>query len=143
MPKISRRTALTRGGQAVAVAAAFPVIHNIAAEAAEADAEMLDLEHQLAEARETSARFWKSVSGYSLKEEPAIEEKARPLDDRVVELERQIAEVPAQGLAGVGVKLRLAARWIKVNKGNETEDLCALSAHDAVERLLIAGKNAG
>ncbi len=40
MPKISRRTALARGGQAVAVAAAFPVIHNIAAEAAQGDAEV-------------------------------------------------------------------------------------------------------
>ena len=68
-----------------------------------ADAGLLELERQLAEARETSARFRKSVSGYSLEEEPAILEKVRPLDDRVDELECQIAKAPAQGLAGVGV----------------------------------------
>ena len=41
MPEISRRTALARGGQAVAAAAVLPVISNIAADAAEADAELL------------------------------------------------------------------------------------------------------
>ena len=40
MPKISRRTALTRGGQVVAVAAAIPVIPAITAEAAGDDAEV-------------------------------------------------------------------------------------------------------
>ncbi len=39
MPKISRRTALKRGGQAVAVAAAFPIA-GISANAAGGDAEL-------------------------------------------------------------------------------------------------------
>ncbi len=48
MPKISRRTALARGGQAVAVAAAFPVVASVAASSAEGDAhlEALDREYR-------------------------------------------------------------------------------------------------
>ena len=47
MPKISRRNALARGGQAVAVAAAFPVVASVAATNAEGDAhlEALDREY--------------------------------------------------------------------------------------------------
>ncbi len=44
MPKISRRIALARGGQAIAVAAAFPVVASVAASSAEgqaADAKLL------------------------------------------------------------------------------------------------------
>ena len=101
-----------------------------------ADAELLELERQVVEARETSARFWKSVSGYSLEEEPAIKKKAGPLDDRVDALECQIAKTPAQGLIGVGVQLRVAACFIREMGQGAVGDLCALSAHEAVERLL-------
>ena len=55
MPKISRRTALARGGQAVAVAAAFPVIPNLAAEAVQAFADSLEGPSDASRARKQSA----------------------------------------------------------------------------------------
>ena len=65
MPKISRRTALARGGQAIAVAAALPVVASVTASSAEGDAhlEALDREYwkrlkEQSRAREDSDLAW-------------------------------------------------------------------------------------
>ncbi len=104
MPKISRRTALARGGQAVAVAAILPVIPNIAAKAAEGDAELLDLEAQVLRLiDEMNAGLCKNAQG-------DISEEAMTREEW---LEAAIARLPARTLKGVAVKLRRQRYWIK------------------------------
>ncbi len=103
MPEISRRTALTRGGQAVAAAAVLPVISNIAADAAEGDAELLDLEAQVTRLNDEISAGLHGIKG-------DITEEAMALEDN---LEAAIARHPARTLEGVAVKLRRQRYWIE------------------------------
>ncbi len=69
-----------------------------------------------------------------------------PADAGLLELERQIATGAAKGLTGVAVKLRLADSILKEMHRDELhlpEIVSVQSALETVERLLIAGKNAG
>lgn len=56
--------------------------------------------------------------------------------DREYAFEDVICTRPAQTFEGVAVKLRLAAHWIEVEEKDGVEDRCALSALEAVERLI-------
>ncbi len=127
MPKISRRTALRRGGKAIS-----------------ADAELLELEKQLTKLREEEAAIREPLKGVtSVEEERPIVDAAEKVDEKAREIETRIAETPAQGLVGVAVQLRVAAYLIKLMEKDAVEDLCALSAHEAVERLLKEQEAAG
>ena len=103
MPEISRRTVFTRGGQAVAAAAVLPVISNIAADAAEGDAELLDLEAQVTRLIDEIKAGLHSIKG-------DITEEAMAHEDN---LEAAIARHPARTLEGVAVKLRRQRYWIE------------------------------
>ncbi len=108
------------------------------------DAELLELEKRLTELREEEAAIREPLRGVtSVEEERPIVAAAEKVDEKAMRIETRIAEIPAQGLVGVAVQLRVAAYNIKLMEKEEVEDLCALSAHEAVERLLIDGKNAG
>ncbi len=102
MPKISRRAALARGGRTLTAAAILPVIPGLTAEAAEGDAELLDLEAQVLRLiDEMNAGLCKNAEG-------DISEEAIAREDN---LEAAIAWHPARTLEGVAVKLRRQRYW--------------------------------
>ena len=85
-----------------------------------------------------------SVQGLSLEQTRTLEERSSKIDGEILEIEARIAEAPAQGLVGVGVKLRLADFYRDPDLRDEAQQqACTRTALEAVERLLIAGKNAG
>ncbi len=113
-------------------------------QAVSADAELLELEKQLTELREEEAAIREPLKGVaSVEEERPIVAAADKVDEKAMQVETRIAETPARGLVGVAVQLRVAAYFIRDMGLDDVEDRCALSAHEAVERLLIADKNAG
>ena len=79
-----------------------------------ADAELLELEKRLEEVRQTP-------TGETDKE---IDEKA----DRLLGLERRIATVPAKGLTGIAVKLRLVNFLIGLASQRDFERLLQRAA---------------
>ncbi len=103
MPNSSRRTAIRRGGQAVAVAAAFPVISNLTAEAAVGDAELLDLEAQVLRLLD------EQNAGLCNNAEGDVSEEAIAHEDR---LEAAIMRAVAHTPQGIAVKLRRARYWL-------------------------------
>ncbi len=103
MPKMSRRTALARGGRAITVAAILPLA-GIPAIAAEGDAELLDLEAQVLRLiDEQNAGLCNNAQG-------DVSEEAIAQEDN---LEAAIARHPARTLEGVAVKLRRQRYWIE------------------------------
>ncbi len=110
--KISRRETLARGGQAIAVAAVLPLACVPAkADAAGADAELLDLEAQVLRLiDEMNAGLCKNAEG-------DISDEALTREEN---LEAAIARHPARTLEGVAVKLRRQRYWI--------EDVCCEEA---------------
>ncbi len=101
------------------------------AQRAPTDAGLLELEKQLEEARQIS-----------IETDEEFDEKA----GKVLGLEKQITTIPAEGLTGIAVKLRLADGILKQMHRDELhlpEIVGVQSALETVERLLIAGKNAG
>ncbi len=113
-------------------------------QAVSADAKLLELERRLNELRQEEAAIRERLSGVvSVGEEAPIVAAAEKVNEKAMEIEIRIADTPARGLVGVAVQLRVAAYFIKLMEKDAVEDLCALSAHEAVERLLIVGKNAG
>ena len=111
MSKISRRTALGRGGQAVAIATVFPLACVSAkADATEGDAVLLDLEAQVLRLIDEVNAGLHSSKGDVTAEAMAHEE----------DLEAAIARHPARTLEGVAVKLRRQRYWI--------EDICCQDA---------------
>ena len=126
MSNITRRTALTRGGQAVAVAAALPVISNIAADAAEGDAELLGLEAQVLRLiDEMNAGLCKNAQG-DISDEALTREEW---------LEAAIARHPARTLEGVAVKLRRQRYWIEEIYCHEDAPRFVASALADLDRL--------
>ncbi len=102
MPKISRRTALARGGRALTVAAVLPLA-GIPAVAAEGDAELLDLEAQVLRLiGEQNAGLCNDAAGDVSSETVA----------REYGLESAIMQTPARTPQGVAVKLRRARYWL-------------------------------
>ena len=109
-----------------------------------ADAKLLELERRLTELRQEEAAIREPLKGVaSVEEERPIVAAAEKVDEKAMEIETRIAETPARGLVGVAVQLRVAAYLIKLMEKDEAEDLCALSAHEAVERLLKEQEAAG
>ena len=123
MPKLSRRTALTHGGQVVAAAAVLTALPSIVH--AKEDAALLDLERQwdLAVARYRKCREakWKAVDDLPpsqrwipdtpfLRETPHVKELIN-LEDRAERdmrvIEDRMTETPAQTIHGVAAKLRV------------------------------------
>ncbi len=105
MPKISRRAALARGGRALTAAAVFPIAGvSVEAEAAEGDAELLDLEAQVLRlVGEQNAGLCNNAEG-------DVSEEAIAHEDN---LEAAIARHRARTLEGVAVKLRRQRSWIE------------------------------
>ncbi len=139
MPKITRRTALARGGQAVAVAAAtaFPVISNTVADAAEGDAEMVSMWHKhcALEAKYNAAAIAADRAGGF---EPG--EKADALLEQAFELTERILVTPARTPAGIAVKLKSAVLVDDMEKDVKEEPMltvprAVLSALADAERL--------
>ncbi len=108
MPKISRRAALARGGRALTAAAILPVAGLGPApwgeaDAAEGDAELLDLEAQVLRLiDEMNAGLCKNAEG-------DISEEAIAHEDR---LEAAIMRTVAHTPQGIAVKLRRQRYWL-------------------------------
>ncbi len=104
MPKISRRTALARGGRTLTAAAILPVaVIAVEAGTAEGDAELLDLEAQVLRLiGEQNAGLCNNAQG-DVSEE-AVEHENR--------LEAAIMRHPARTLDGIAVKLRRQRYWL-------------------------------
>ncbi len=103
MPKISRRTALARGGRTLTVAAILPVIPGLTAEAAEGDAGLLDLEAQVLRLLdEMNAGRCNNAQG-DISEEAMIREDW---------LEAAIMRTAARTPQGIAVKLRRQRYWL-------------------------------
>ncbi len=103
MPKISRRTALARGGRTLTVAAILPVIPGLTAEAAEGDAGLLDLEAQVLRLLdEMNAGRCNNAQG-DISEEAMIREDW---------LEAAIIRTAARTPQGIAVKLRRQRYWL-------------------------------
>ena len=84
------------------------------------------------------------MQGLSLEQARTLEERSSKIDGEILEIEARIAEAPAEGLVGVAVKLRLADFCRDPDLRDEAQyQACMRTALEAVERLLIAGKNAG
>ncbi len=125
MPKISRRTALARGGQAVAAAAVFPIAGTPAV-AAEGDAELLNLEAQVLRLiDEMNAGLCKNAEG-------DISDEALTREEWI---EAAIARHPARTLEGIAVKLRRQRYWIEEIYCHEDAPRFVASALADLERL--------
>ncbi len=93
------------------------------------DGHLLELEERLEEARQipmptgaTDAEFEEHAS-------------------KTLGPEKQIATVPAKGLTGVAVKLRLAlSLFEETNYGSPTEVVCTKTALETINRLLKGGE---
>ena len=106
------------------------------------DAGLLDLESR-----------WYALQGVTggIRENMRAFEQDQPLEERLAEtegeickIEAQIASAPAAGLVGVGVKLRLLDLYRDPDLRDEAQhQACTRTALEAVERMLIGGKNAG
>ncbi len=83
------------------------------------------------------------MQGLSLEQARTLEERSSKIDGEILKIEARIAEAPAEGLVGVAVKLRLADFYRDPDLRDEAQhQACVQTALAAVERLLIAGKNA-
>ena len=101
-----------------------------AGKAVSADAELLELEKRLEEARQIPVE---------------TDEEFDKKGNKMIGLENQIAAVPAEGPIGVAVKLRLADRILKQMHRNELhlpEIVGVQSALETVERLAKAVETA-
>ncbi len=126
MPKISRRTALARGGRALTAAAILPVIPGLTVEAAKGDAGLLDLEAQVIRLiDEQNAGLCNNAAG-------DVSEEAIAHEDN---LEAAIARHPARTLEGVAVKLRRQRYWIEEIYCHEDAPRFVASALADLERL--------
>ncbi len=104
MPKISRRTALARGGRTLTVAAILPVAGvSVEADAAEGDAELLNLEAQVLRLID------EMNAGRCNNAEGDISKEAMTREDW---LEAAIMRTAAHTPQGIAVKLRRQRYWL-------------------------------
>ena len=104
MSKISRRTALTRCGKAVAAAAVLPVILNPTAEAAQGDAELVSMWHDYrAQITKLNAALHRAEEGDALFAQAS-------------ELVERILVTQARTPAGIAVKLKIAEEYESLEK---------------------------
>ena len=107
------------------------------------DMEMLDLESRRNALQGQVDTIGENMKGLPFEQARPLEERFREVDGEILKIEARITEAPAKGLVGVAVQLRVAAYFIKDMGKDAVEDLCALSAHEAVERLLKEQEAAG
>ena len=108
------------------------------------DAEMLDLESRRNALQGQVDTIGENMTGLSFEQAQPLVERLAEVDGEILKIEARIAEAPAEGLVGVAVKLRLADFYRDPDLRDEAQhQACTRTALEAVERLLIAGKNAG
>ena len=108
------------------------------------DTGLLDLESRWYSLQGVSAGIRENMRGLSFEQARPLEERLATTDGEVLVIEARIAAAPAEGLVGVGIKLRLADAYRDPDLRDEVQhQACTRTALEAVERLLIAGKNAG
>ena len=108
------------------------------------DGGLLDLESRRNALYGVTLGIGANMRGMTFDQSQPLEKRLVKVVDEVTKIEARISEAPAEGLVGVAVKLRL----LDFYRGNETQDeaqqeTCTRTALEAVERLLIGGKNAG
>ncbi len=111
------------------------------------DAGLLDLESKWHALQGVIRGIGDNMRGESFEQgvaTPILEERLAATDGEILVLEARIAEAEAEGLVGVGVKLRLADFYRDPDLRDEAQhQACVQTALEAVERLLITGKNGG
>ncbi len=108
------------------------------------DGGLLDLESKWHSLQGLIKGIGENMRGMSLEQARPLEERSAKVDGEILGLEARIAEAPAEGLIGVGIKLRLAGFYGDPNLRDEAQhQACTRTALETVERLLIGGKNAG
>ena len=111
---------------------------------ASTDAGLLDLESKWHSLQGLIRGIGENMGGMSLEQARPLEERSAEVDGEILEIEAQIAEATAEGIIGVGVKLRLADFYRDPDLRDEAQhQACTRTALETVERLLIGGKNAG
>ncbi len=108
------------------------------------DAGLLDLESKWHSLQGVIRGIGENINGQSLEASRGLAERSGRINGEALEIEARIAEATVEGLIGVAVKLRLLDSY----RGLELQDpadhkACTRTAVEAVERLLIAGKNGG
>ena len=104
------------------------------------DAGLLDLESRWYSLQGVRAGIRENAPGLSFEQE----QRLAATEGEICKIEAQIASAPAEGLVGVAVKLRLLDFPRDPDLRDEAQhQACVQTALVAVERLLIAGKNAG
>ncbi len=108
------------------------------------DAGLLDLESRWNALQGVSKGIGENMRGLSFEQAQPLEERLATTEDEVLVLEARIAEAEAEGFVGVRIKLRLADAYRDPNLRDEAQhQACVQTALETIERLLIAGKNAG
>ena len=108
------------------------------------DAELLDLECRWHALQGVIRGIGENMRGQSWEASCDLVERSARVDGEILEIEARIAEAPAEGLIGVGVKLRLADFYRDPDLRDEAQhQACTRTALETVERMLISGKNAG
>ncbi len=107
------------------------------------DAGLLDLESRWHALQGVIQGIGENINGQSLEASRGLAERSARINGEALEIEARIAEALAEGLVGVGIKLRLADAYRDPALRDEAQhQACVQTALEAVERLLIAGKNA-
>ncbi len=108
------------------------------------DGGLLDLESRWNSLQGLIRGIGENMQGLSLEQARSLEERSAKVDGEILGIEARIAEAPAEGLAGIGVKLRLADFYRDPDLRDEAQhQACVQTALAVVERFLIAGKNGG
>ncbi len=108
------------------------------------DAGLLDLESKWHALQGVIQGIGDNMRGLSFEQAHPFEKRLAETDGEILAIEARIADAPAEGLAGIGIKLRLADAYRDPALRDEAQHrACVQTALEAVERLLIAGKNGG
>ncbi len=107
------------------------------------DAGLLDLESKWHALQGVIRGIGDNMRGLPLEQARPLEERSARVDGEILVVENRIAEAPAEALVGIGIKLRLADAYRDPALRDEPQHAaCVQTALEAVERLLIGGKNA-
>ena len=123
---VTRREAMKHGGEALAAVAVLPVMSTIALGASK-DAALVSM----------GKEFFRLIDEINAGLHSPNGDVSDVVWDRRCGLVDAIADIPAHGLEGVAVKLRLAAYQISeiADASWTTEHSCVLTALEAVNRL--------
>ena len=108
------------------------------------DAEMLDLESRRNALQGQVETIGENIRGLPFEQAKLLEERFMEVDGEVLKIEARIFGATVEGLIGVAVKLRLLGLYGDFEEQVPAHhEVCTRTALEAVERLLIGGKNAG